>query len=203
MIDQFNLPVDIDDNDKILAACEGLNTALQHLIPLARKLHLLSFNGACSAARAGSNGDVFRILTQDIQYLSDEVTVCIEETQFKMKNIMMLASRVVSILPSPSLLDQRCTTMDKTTFIHFSDQENDQLAPLFHQLSLTFFQLSTAVRKGEYLAVFALVEAANSDEPHLSFEIVASTLKSIIADLKLQSKIQKNLLDDLVEFVIQ
>lgn len=203
MIEQFKLPVDVDDNVRISDACEGLNSALQQLIPLARKMYLLSFNGACSAARAGSGGDAFRVLTQDIQYLGDDVTVYIKETQLMMENIMTLASSLVPFLSCSSLLDQNVTDGDKSTFTHFIYQKNNQLMPLLHQINLIFFELSTVVKKGEYLAVFASVEAANSDEHYLSFEAVASKLKTIIADLKSQTKIQKTLLYELAELVGQ
>ncbi|MDO7711551.1 MAG: hypothetical protein MUQ51_08060 [Pseudomonadota bacterium] len=45
---------------------------------LAKKMHLLSSNAVSRAARAGSEGDSFRVLTQDIQLLGDDVLACVK-----------------------------------------------------------------------------------------------------------------------------
>ena len=81
-----------DEYDTIFRRCVSLNTELHKLVPLAKQMHLLSSNAVSSAARAGSEGDAFRVLTQDIQLLGDEVSECISDTQKVITEIVTLAS---------------------------------------------------------------------------------------------------------------
>lgn len=50
-----------------------LDVQLQQMQPLLRQMHLLSSNAVSAAARAGSEGDAFRILTQAIQQLGQDI----------------------------------------------------------------------------------------------------------------------------------
>lgn len=51
----------------------ALKITLDKLQPLLRQMHLLSSNAVSSAARAGSEGDAFRVLTQAIQQLGQDI----------------------------------------------------------------------------------------------------------------------------------
>ncbi|HDZ16417.1 hypothetical protein LCGC14_1067120 [marine sediment metagenome] len=52
---------------------DGLKEAINGLIPMLKKMRLLASNAVSAAARAGSEGDAFRVLTQGIQELSVEI----------------------------------------------------------------------------------------------------------------------------------
>eukprot|EP00581_Thalassiosira_minuscula_P038263 CAMPEP_0184471924 /NCGR_PEP_ID=MMETSP0740-20130409/106620_1 /TAXON_ID=385413 /ORGANISM="Thalassiosira miniscula, Strain CCMP1093" /LENGTH=66 /DNA_ID=CAMNT_0026848445 /DNA_START=145 /DNA_END=341 /DNA_ORIENTATION=- len=54
---------------QLLQIVSELQTELEQLQPLLKQMHLLSSNAVSSAARAGSEGDAFRVLTQAIQQL--------------------------------------------------------------------------------------------------------------------------------------
>lgn len=84
-----------EEYDTVFRQCVSLNTELHKLVPLAKQMHLLSSNAVSSAARAGTEGDAFRVLTQDIQLLGDDVSHCIDDTQEVISEIMMLASSLV------------------------------------------------------------------------------------------------------------
>jgi methyl-accepting chemotaxis protein len=199
--EQFELPVKMRDYDTVLIACESLGNALQKLVPLARKMHLLSSNAVCSAARAGSEGDAFRVLTQDIRYLSEDVSSCIGNTQLMMDKSVLLAANLVSVLSRSSFVGDNATTDEKKAQIQLIHEKNCELTRLLHQLDLALSPVEMLAKKGEYLAVFSSVEAANSGEHRLSFEAVASMLKTLVKELNMQSKQQKRLLSDLIESV--
>lgn len=201
MNEQFELPVKMRDYDTVLIACESLGNALQKLVPLARKMHLLSSNAVCSAARAGSEGDAFRVLTQDIRYLSEDVSSCIGNTQLMMDKSVLLAANLVSVLSRSSFVGDNATTDEKKAPIQLIHEKNCELTRLLHQLDLELSPVEMLAKKGEYLAVFSSVEAANSGEHRLSFEAVASMLKTLVKELNMQSKQQKRLLSDLIESV--
>lgn len=201
MNEQFELPVKMRDYDTVLIACESLGNALQKLVPLARKMHLLSSNAVCSAARAGSKGDAFRVLTQDIRYLSEDVSSCIGNTQLMMDKSVLLAANLVSVLSRSSFVGDNATTDEKKAQIQLIHEKNCELTRLLHQLDLALSPVEMLAKKGEYLAVFSSVEAANSGEHRLSFEAVASMLKTLVKELNMQSKQQKRLLSDLIESV--
>lgn len=201
MNEQFELPVKMRDYDTVLIACESLGNALQKLVPLARKMHLLSSNAVCSAARAGSEGDAFRVLTQDIRYLSEDVSSCIGNTQLMMDKSVLLAANLVSVLSRSSFVGDNATTDEKKAQIQLIHEKNCELTRLLHQLDLELSPVEMLAKKGEYLAVFSSVEAANSGEHRLSFEAVASMLKTLVKELNMQSKQQKRLLSDLIESV--
>ena len=52
---------------------ETLQQQLTAMQPLLRQMHLLSSNAVSAAARAGSEGDAFRVLTQGIQELGHRI----------------------------------------------------------------------------------------------------------------------------------
>lgn len=57
----------------------GLDQQLLAMQPLLRQMHLLSSNAVSAAARAGSEGDAFRVLTQAIQQLGQEINTDIQQ----------------------------------------------------------------------------------------------------------------------------
>lgn len=59
--------------DRVQRVAEKLQTQLNGLQPLLKQMHLLSSNAVSSAARAGTEGDAFRILTQAIQQLGQDI----------------------------------------------------------------------------------------------------------------------------------
>lgn len=58
---------------RIQLIASELQATLDQLQPLLRQMHLLSSNAVSSAARAGSEGDAFRVLTQAIQQLGQDI----------------------------------------------------------------------------------------------------------------------------------
>lgn len=59
----------------------GLDQQLLAMQPLLRQMHLLSSNAVSAAARAGSEGDAFRVLTQAIQQLGQEINADIQHSR--------------------------------------------------------------------------------------------------------------------------
>lgn len=177
-------------------------------------MHLLSSNAVCSAARAGSEGDAFRILTQDIQLLGEDVSECIDGTQLLINDIVLLASDIALLLSSYSAFRQVIDNVDsmataKTSVAFFQqgqesivdsiEQDTIRLARLLKQLSNLLEPVSALVKKGEYLSVCSSVEAANSGQHSVSFEAVAIMLRELVDRLNGQSMLQRSLLRDLIE----
>ncbi len=52
---------------------DALGKAMDDLNPMLKKMRLLASNAVSAAARAGSEGDAFRVLTQGIQELGGEI----------------------------------------------------------------------------------------------------------------------------------
>jgi len=203
-----------EEYDTIFRQCVSLNTELHKLVPLAKQMHLLSSNAVSSAARAGSEGDAFRVLTQDIQLLGDDVSNCIDDTQKIIGEIVLLASNLARLFSSYVTFGE--------VLSHFEDDESMITSPNFfakgqkkiagdlrdnnNQLSRSLGMLinllspvSTLVKKGEYLAVCSSVEAASSGEYGVSFEAVSSMLRELVSQLGQQSAKQSSLLRDLSE----
>ncbi len=197
--------------DTVFRQCVSLNTELHKLVPLAKQMHLLSSNAVSSAARAGSEGDAFRVLTQDIQLLGDEVSHCIDDTQKVISDIVMYASNLARLFANyiayMDLLERVDADNTKTSikFIQFGQKKvvdeirdnNHTLSRCLGQLSNLLSPVSTLVKKGEYLAVCSSVEAASAGEHGVSFEAVASMLRELVSQLGRQSSLQNSLLRDL------
>ncbi len=202
-----------DEYNTIFRQCVSLNTELHKLVPLAKQMHLLSSNAVSSAARAGSEGDAFRVLTQDIQLLGDEVSECIGDTQKIIGNIVKLASNLARIFSKYLIyedLNSRLEGKETVTSSKFFNRSQklvvDELRSNNHKLSRSLGTLTnllapiaTLVKKGEYLAVFSSVEAASAGEHGVSFEAVSSMLRELVGQLGLQSARQRSLLRDLSE----
>jgi methyl-accepting chemotaxis protein len=198
--------------DTVFRQCIRLNTELHKLVPLAKQMHLLSSNAVSSAARAGSEGDAFRVLTQDIQLLGDEVSQCIENTQKVISDIVMYASNLARLFArytSYQDLLMRINDDTKTSKKLFQSGQNevvDEIRDNNHKLSRCLVQLnnllspvSILVKKGEYLAVCSSVEAASAGEYGVSFDAVASMLRELVEQLGGHSSLQTSLLRDLSE----
>lgn len=64
-----------------------LQATLDQLQPLLRQMHLLSSNAVSSAARAGSDGDAFRVLTQAIQQLGQDINHDVQQVQHVLQQL--------------------------------------------------------------------------------------------------------------------
>jgi len=204
-----------DDYNTIFRQCVSLNTELHKLVPLAKQMHLLSSNAVSSAARAGTEGNAFRVLTQDIQLLGDEVSECIGDTQKVIGEIVKLASQLVKQFSHYMIymdLADRLEDKKITSSTKFFDRGHhlvaDELRSNNHKLSSNLGMLANLlspiailVKKGEYLAVCSSVEAASAGEHGVSFEAVSSMLRELVSQLRLQSARQRSLLRDLSDAI--
>jgi len=201
-----------EEYDTIFRQCVSLNTELHKLVPLAKQMHLLSSNAVSSAARAGSEGDAFRVLTQDIQLLGDDVSSCISDTQSIIGEIVTLASSLAQLFSSYVTYDDLLSRLDDggpTSPKFFSRGQyqiaeeirdsNNKLSRSLGTLTNLLSPVATLVKKGEYLAVCSSVEAASSGEYGVSFEAVSSMLRELVGQLGKQSRKQRILLRDLSE----
>lgn len=153
-----------------LQVVRELQTELEQLQPLLKQMHLLSSNAVSSAARAGSEGDAFRVLTQAIQQLGQDINNDVQQAQKKLVEITHEQDKIV-------------------------------LKRLTRQLSNALSELPIAIRKGEYLAICASVEAAHAEMHGDSFDSVASMLKQLITDLRRQVVQQQDKMTRLIEIV--
>lgn len=203
-----------EEYDTIFRQCVSLNTELHKLVPLAKQMHLLSSNAVSSAARAGSEGDAFRVLTHDIQLLGDDVSHCIDDTQQIIGKIVMLASNLARLFSSFVTYGELLTRVEnndgnKTSpkFFEYGQklivedirENNTKLSRSIGVLVNLISPVAMLAKKGEYLAVFSSVEAASSGEHGVSFEAVASMLRELVGQLGQQSARQRSLLRDLSE----
>lgn len=67
--------------DRLLKSLSGLEQQLAEMQSLLRQMHLLSSNAVSAAARAGSEGDAFRVLTQAIQQLGQDISADLQRSQ--------------------------------------------------------------------------------------------------------------------------
>ncbi|MBD3634102.1 MAG: hypothetical protein HUJ23_04265 [Methylophaga sp.] len=72
---------------------ESLAQQLTAMQPLLRQMHLLSSNAVSAAARAGSEGDAFRVLTQGIQELGQAIEHDLQQAQRLLKSMMQVDKR--------------------------------------------------------------------------------------------------------------
>jgi len=202
-----------DEYDTIFRQCVSLNTELHKLVPLAKQMHLLSSNAVSSAARAGSEGDAFRVLTQDIQLLGDDVSACIDDTQKVIAEIVMLASKLARLFTNYMTFDEILRRIEKVKMVtspKFFNRAHEQvveeikdhnrkLSRCLGTLANLLSPIAILVKKGEYLAVCSSVEAASAGEHGVSFEAVASMLRELVGQLGKQSARQRALLRDLTD----
>lgn len=200
-----------DEYDTIFRQCVSLNTELHKLVPLAKQMHLLSSNAVSSAARAGSEGDAFRVLTQDIQLLGDDVSACIDDTQKVISEIVMLSSSLARLFSNYMTFDdlharlEDVKTVTSPKFFNRAHQQvveeirdyNHKLSRCLGTLANLLSPIAILVKKGEYLAVCSSVEAASAGEHGVSFEAVALMLRELVGQLGKQSARQRALLRDL------
>jgi hypothetical protein len=200
---QADLALGMVGYDAVLDACERLAEALFSQAPIARQMHLLSSNGACSAARAGLDGQPFRVLTEAIEHLGKDVVTCINESKMIVENSVTLASNLVAVLPRLGCIDEYAKVEEQTALIHLVYEQNRQLAHSLRQLDLALSPMEMLVKKGEYLALFSSVEAGNSVKDGARFELIASRLKATVSALNEHQKQQRGLLNELLLSVEQ
>ncbi len=203
-----------EEYDSIFQQCMSLNTELHKLVPLAKQMHLLSSNAVSSAARAGSKGNAFRVLTHDIQLLGVDVSNCIEDTQKSIVEIVVLASTLARLFSSYATYgdvlrhaEQFKDSATSNDFFYQGQQKiaqeigdnNIKLGRSLNVLSNILSPISMLTKKGEYLAVFSAVEAASAGEYEASFDAVSSMLRDLVSQLGQQYQRQYFLLRDLSE----
>ena len=149
------------------ACLRELEAALAPMQPLLKQMHLLSSNAVSAAARAGSEGDAFRVLTHAIQELGQEIQ---QELQSVKQHITL------------------CQSLSARTDITRS----------LNQLQVMLSAMPQLVKKGEYLAIFASVEAAHTENYGDSFNAVAAMLKQLVQSLREQVTQQQQLMDKLL-----
>lgn len=157
-------------NDRALAGLAELETALALMQPLLKQMHLLSSNAVSAAARAGTEGDAFRVLTHAIQALGQEIY----------QTLQQIEPQIVLCRESSTLTEQRRG---------------------LSQLELMLTAMPQAVKKGEYLAICASVEAAHAENHGDSFYAVAEMLKQLLQSLREQVSQQQQLMQSLLSAV--
>lgn len=81
-------------SDTLKVSLGELETALVPMQPLLKQMHLLSSNAVSAAARAGSEGDAFRVLTHAIQELGQETHQELQRVQHAIQQCQTLSERV-------------------------------------------------------------------------------------------------------------
>ncbi len=196
----------------IFRRCVSLNTEIYKMVPLTKRMRLLSSNAVCAAARAGSHGNTFRVLTQDIQLLSDDVSHCILSTRKIIDEVVYLSSRVVTLDNNKKMfqriIDSHDMEKDKTPREFFShsvekmtkgeEVEVEALKRQFKRLQEQLSPLEELSKKGQYLSVYSAVEAEASEGGGESFQAVVNMLRSLVKILKDQSNKITSVLDEII-----
>ncbi|MCF6235641.1 MAG: hypothetical protein L3J70_04590 [Gammaproteobacteria bacterium] len=199
----------------IFRRCVSLNTEIYKMVPLTKRMRLLSSNASCAAARAGSHGNTFRVLTQDIQLLSDDVSHCILSTRKIIDEVVSLSSKVVTLDNNKRMfqriLEKHEASSDKTPrefFSHSVDKmkknealEVESLKRQFKRLQEQLSPLKELSKKGQYLSVYSAVEAEVSEGGGESFQAVVNMLRSLVKILKDQSSKITSVLDEIILIV--
>lgn len=144
-----------------------LELALVPMQPLLKQMHLLSSNAVSAAARAGNEGDAFRVLTHAIQELGQEIQQELHHSQQQI---------------------QHCQTLTETAAIKRG----------LSQLQVILTAMPQLVKKGEYLAICASVEAAHTENYGDSFNAVAAMLKQLVQALREQVTQQQQVMEKLL-----
>lgn len=88
---------------------DALAEAMDDLNPMLKKMRLLASNAVSAAARAGSEGDAFRVLTQGIQELGLEIKHEIDHC----KELLLTLAESESDAEKKKLLFQIKTTLEE------------------------------------------------------------------------------------------
>ena len=187
----------------VLENCERLAVGLFEQLPIGRDMHLLSSNGRCAVARAGHDGASFGVLTQAIAHLGEEIARCVSEAKVIADNSVILASNLVAVLPRLGCIDEHAQAEEQTALIHLVYEQNRQLSDSLRQLDLALSPREMSVKKGDYLALFASVEAGNASKDKARFEAIASRMKAMVSSLNEYQKQQASLLNGLILSVEQ
>ncbi len=195
----------------IFRRCVSLNTEIYKMVPLTKRMRLLSSNAVCAAARAGSHGNTFRVLTQDIQLLSDDVSHCILSTRKIIDEVVYLSSRIVTLDNNKKMFQCILDNHDlenKTPKEFFGQSvvkmakgeavEVEALKRQFKKLQEQLSPLEELSKKGQYLSVYSAVEAEASEGGGESFQAVVNMLRSLVEVLKDQSTKITSVLDEII-----
>jgi predicted RNase H-like HicB family nuclease len=80
---------------------------LEQMQPLLKQMHLLSSNAVSAAARAGSEGDAFKVLTQAIQQLRLEINTDMQEVSVYLSALL----KTEEYSQAPELIKKMDTTL--------------------------------------------------------------------------------------------
>ena len=175
-----------EEYEAIHRDCLSLNTELDKIVPLAKKIHILSSNALSGAIRAGQKGDAFRVLAQEIQLLGVELSACIHDSQKVITDIVMLSSNSTMFSENNG----------KSVVGKFT-KNNKLLSQKLTTLTDLFLTHALVVKKCEYLAMTTSFEAVSAGEHSVNFDVVSSVLRKIISELMMQFSLQQSLLRDL------
>lgn len=153
--------------DQLKAGLKELEAGLAPMQPLLKQMHLLSSNAVSAAARAGSEGDAFRVLTHAIQELGQEIH----------QDLFQAQQQIVQ--------GQSMTTLS-------------ELKQAITELQMILSTMPQSVKKGEYLAICASVEAAHTENYADSFNSVAEMLKQLVQSLREQVSVQQQVMEKLL-----
>lgn len=78
--------------DKVKTLATSFDTQLEEMQPLLKQMHLLSSNAVSAAARAGSEGDAFKVLTQAIQQLRQDINAEMQEVSQLLEALLQTES---------------------------------------------------------------------------------------------------------------
>jgi len=187
----------------VLEGCKRLTFELFEQLPIGRKMHLLSSNGRCAVARTGYESASFAVLAQAIDYLGEEIAMCISEAKVIADNSVELASNLVAVLPRLGCIDEHAQAEEQVALIHLVYEQNRQLSDSLRQLDIALSPMEMLVKKGEYLALFASVEAGNAIKDKARFDAIGSRMKTVVSSLTKYQKQQGSLLNGLLLSVEQ
>lgn len=97
--------IDKVSHDRLKQLTLELGTQLAQMQPLLKQMHLLSSNAVSAAARAGSEGDAFRVLTQAIQALVQEISQDLQQAQLHLQALLAADSFATAKSHLKSLTD--------------------------------------------------------------------------------------------------
>lgn len=74
--------------ETVKEVAQRFESQLEEMQPLLKQMHLLSSNAVSAAARAGSEGDAFKVLTQAIQQLRLEINTDMQEVHAYLSTLL-------------------------------------------------------------------------------------------------------------------
>lgn len=129
--------------------------------------------------------------------------MCISEAKVIADNSVELASNLVAVLPRLGCIDEHAQAEEQVALIHLVYEQNRQLSDSLRQLDIALSPMEMLVKKGEYLALFASVEAGNAIKDKARFDAIGSRMKTVVSSLTKYQKQQGSLLNGLLLSVEQ